>query len=130
MKLSEPSKELAAKVLGKVGFHERLVGVRMTPMAGALQQPIHGFQEATNFLHIDSLDHVLAAGPRASVAYIDPTALKRWVGEVFGDTELAEAMGEAIEKCNSYVETIRPVRQLMEQRLNQCKAVVKGEGAG
>ncbi len=128
MKLSQPSEELAARLVAKVGYEKRLVGVRMTPMAGVLEFPIYGLEEAVNFLQVDSFEEVLAGGPRASIPYVDPNALKRWVEEVFGDTELAEALGDAIEEGTNYVETIRPIKGLMEQRLSQCKAVLEDKG--
>jgi hypothetical protein len=126
--LPEPSPELAAKLLGEVRYEERLMGFRMTPMAGALQHPIYGLRQAVGFLQIDSYEEVIAAGPRGSVPYVDPKALRSWVGHVFGDTELAEALGQAIDGGANYVETIRPIIDLLQQRLTQCEAVLADRG--
>lgn len=123
--LSEPSRELATRFVSKVAFEERIVGARMTPMAGVLQRPIHGIEEAANFLQIETLEEVSAAGPRASIPYIDPKRLKEWVEDVFGDTELAQAMGVAIDEGTNYVDTVKPIKELMDQRLEQCKAVLR-----
>ncbi len=124
MTLSEPSKELATRLLAEVSFEERLRAANLTPMAGARQHSIYGFRQAVNFLRIEELEDLMAAGPRASIAYVDPDALRRWVAEVFGDTELADAIGGAIAEGTSYVETMRPVKELMEYRLSQCEAVL------
>ena len=62
-----------------------------------------------------------------SIGYIDPNKLEKWVGEVFGDKELAQAIGEKIREGNSYQERILPIRELMEQRLKQCKEISGGE---
>ena len=127
--LSEPSRELATRFVSKVVFEERIVGARMTPMAGVLQRPIHGIEEAANFLQIETLEEVSAAGPRASIPYIDPRVLKTWVEEVFADTELAQAIGAAIDEGSNYVDTMKPIKELMDQRLEQCKAVL-GQNSG
>lgn len=124
VRLSEPSRELAARLLGEIGFEERLRAANLTPMAGAREHSIYGFRQAVNFLRIDEFEDLMAAGPRASIAYVDPDALRRWVAEVFGDMELADAIGKAIAEGSSYVETMRPVKALMEHRLSQCEAVL------
>jgi hypothetical protein len=125
--LSEPSKELAIRLLGDVSFEEGLRAGNLTPMRGTLQHSIYGFRQAVNFLRIDEFEDLVAAGPRASVAYIHPDALRRWVAEVLGDTELADAIGEAIAEGTNYVETMRPVKELMEHRLSQCESVLAGK---
>jgi hypothetical protein len=127
--LSEPSKELATRLLGEVSFEERLRAANLTPMGGTREQSIYGFRQAVNFLRIDEFEDLVAAGPRASVAYIHPDALRRWVAEVLGDTELAEAIGEAIADATNYVEIVRPVKELMEHRLSQCEAVLADKGS-
>ncbi len=124
MTLSEPTKELATRLLAEVGFEERLRAANLTPMSGARQHSIYGFRQAINFLRIDEFEDLVAAGPRASIAYVDPDALRIWVAEVLGDTELADAIGGAIAEGTSYVETMRPVKELMEYRLSQCEAVL------
>ena len=127
MPLSDPSQELAAKLMSRVGIEERLVGTKMSPMAGVQQYPIYGLREAVNFLQVDSAAEVLAAGPTASIPYVDPKVLRRWVEEVFGDTDLADAMGEVISEGDHYPQTICRVRELMAQRLSQCQAVLTND---
>ena len=114
VKLSEPSMELAARLLGEVGFEKRIVGVKMTPRAGNKVSSIYSFEEAVDFLHMDSLEDLLAVGGRSSVGYLDLDQLTRWVGEVFGDKELAEEMGKEIGKSNSYMDKVKIIKQLMQ----------------
>jgi hypothetical protein len=61
------------------------------------------------------------------VNYLDYTKLKSWIADVFGDQELANAIGAEIEKSKSLVECIDPIKQLIEERLKQCKALIKHE---
>jgi hypothetical protein len=123
--LSEPSVELATRLLSRLGVEERLVGTKMSPMSGVQQYPIHGFREAVNFLKLDSAAEVLSWGPRASVPYVDPKVLQLWVQEVFRDTDLAEAIGEVIGEGDSYAGTIGRARELMKHRLDQCEALLE-----
>jgi len=125
--LSEPTEELVTKLLSPVGAGEHLVGLKMTPMSGVQQYPIHGFRQAVNFLRLDSAGEVLAMGPRASIPYVEPKVLERWVAEVFGDTDLADAIREATNRGNYYVERMDSIRELMEQRLSQCEAALRDE---
>lgn len=103
------------------------MGAKMSPMAGVQQYPIYGLLEAVNFLRVESAGQVLAAGPTASIPYVDPKVLRRWVEEVFGDTDLADAMEEVISEGDHYPQTIGRVRELMAQRLSQCQAVLTND---
>jgi len=94
-------------------------------MTGVRQCPVYGFREAVNLLQVGSAAEVLAWGPRASVPYVDPKVLRMWIEEVFGDTELAEAIGEVIHAGDNYPEAMGRIRELMGQRLRQCEAVLE-----
>lgn len=123
--LSPPSKELAARILAPVSFEQRLVGVKMTPMAGNVEQPIVSIPEAAAFLQIASLERVIAAGPRASVPYIDPKALQAWILDVLDDQELSEAIEAQVAKGTNYREQAESARELLKLRIEQAKAVLE-----
>ena len=123
VKLSEPSIELASRLLHEVGFETRLVGVKMHPMAGNRPTSIYSFEEAAHFLHMESFEDVITVGSHSSVGYLELNQLKRWVSEVFGDKELSNEMGKEIEKSDSYMDTAKTVKRLMRQRLDQCKEI-------
>lgn len=125
MVLPEPSEELATRLLCRLGVGERLVGVKMSPMSGVQQYPIYGFREAVNFLKLDSAAEVLSWAPHVSVPFVDPKVLRLWVEEVFGDSDLAEAIGKVIGEGHSHAETIGRARELMKQRLEQCEALLE-----
>ena len=123
-KLSEPSKELARRLLSEVDFEDRIVGVKIMWRAGNKVSSIYSFREAVDFLHTDSLEDLLSMGTRSSIGFIDPDKLKRWVSDVLGDKELAEEMGKEIEKHNNYADMAKVIKQLMQQRLSQCRRMV------
>lgn len=122
VKLAEPSKELATRLLGKVSFQERLVGTKIHSSAGSLSRSIYSFEEAVDFLHVN-VEGVMARGS-SSAGYIDTDVLKKWVGETLGDTELAEAIEVKVKTGSNYKERILPVKRLMKQRLEQCKELL------
>jgi len=122
VRLSEPTKELATRLLSEVGFKERLVGVTMHPKAGNIGASIYSFEEAANLLHYDAGD--LRIRGTGSIGYIDLYDLQKWVGGVYGDKELAETIGEKIKEGSSYKEQVEAIKPLMEQRLRQCKKIV------
>lgn len=121
--LSEPTPELAARARREVGYEERLTGITLNQMAGTIPHDLYTLDAAASFLRVDSLQALLAPGGRASIHYIDPGALARWVGEVLGDTELADALREAVAQEEVYANQVGPVRALLEQRLEQFRRV-------
>lgn len=124
---SEPSDALAARILGELGFQERFVGTKITPMAGNRVFSIYSFEEAVDFFHMDSLEDLLTVGSRSSVGYLELAQLRRWVESVFKDRELAEEMGKEIEKDSCYMDKMKNIKELMQHRLCQCKEVAANQ---
>lgn len=125
-KLTEPSKELAKRLLHtELGFDEQLIGIRLHPMAGSIECPIYSFPEAARFMHVDSLEVLASDGGKGQVNYIDLEVLQRWLSEVFGDTELSQAIEEVVEKTESFGEAASQVKELLEQRMVQCHAALE-----
>lgn len=118
--LSTPTPELATKLLTEVGYDDRLVGLLMTPMSGSIERTIWSLEEAATFLHIDKNLHQ----NQASIRYIDFNLLQRWITEVYSDPELASAIGAEVAKYKTYGERVNPVKELLRERLEQCKALI------
>ncbi len=123
--LPKPTKDVATRILSEVGFDNRLVGFDMKPRAGNTPMSLYSFAEATNFLHVDSLDDLLIPGGRGSVGYIELAALQKWVDQVMGDKDLASAIGEAVKQNDCYHDQAIAVKELMAERLSQCKETMK-----
>ena len=109
--LSEPSEELAERLLTKVGFNERIIGYRVNWSTGPMQVTLYSFREAVSFLSNEN-------------ARISPALLASWMREVHKDTELADKMEAAIEQGKSDKEKLELVGSIMEQRLEQCRQII------
>jgi hypothetical protein len=107
-KLQEPSKHLAKRILTEVDFEDRLSGFSLRERAGAVPVTMYSFQEVVSLLNDPH--------PR-----LDFNELEGWVRETIRDAELAEQIAEVIEKGNNDQERTYSIRDLMEERLNQCR---------
>ena len=120
-KLSKPSRELATKLLSEVSFEKRLIGIIMHPMIGDTEHELYSLQEVADFLRL-RVEKV--TDKHAYINYVDLDALERWIREVLGDKELADAIREEIKRGKSYKERMESIKELIKQRLKQCKAVL------
>ena len=107
--LSEPSEELAAKILARVSFNDRYTLAMVHPHTGPLPMNVYSFHEVTNLLNAPGL-------------HLDLKTLAEWLEEVMGDEELAARTLEAMEKRSQ--EKALLTRSLMQERLEQCRAMM------
>jgi len=135
--LSSPPKELATKLLDKVGYVDRLVLYSITPKAGTQMVTFSSLGEILKFLHIyetsSGEDGVLSEESLINVNYIDLNKLQNWIDETLGDKELAKAIREEIgQECDHsnfqdivqhFNKHISPVKTLVEKRIKQCNQV-------
>jgi hypothetical protein len=112
--LSQPTAELAARLLNEVGFNQRIVGFRLRERTGPTPAAIYSFVEAVGFLYDQH--------PR-----IDFTQLASWVDTVLGDGELAHLMRVIVARENTYQSSTERFRELMTERLLQCIAQQRNE---
>jgi hypothetical protein len=106
--LLEPDTDLAARILSKVDFDDRIIGFRMQERMGAIRASMYSFEEIVLFLE-------------DQFPQIDFENLETWVGTIMKDPELAEKIAVAVkEESNDHDRTMR-IRTLMGDRLCQCK---------
>ncbi len=110
-KLSKPSRQLGVRVLNKVPFENRFIGYRLSERHGASRVTSYSFQEVVNLL-------------KDQMPRVDFNALQEWVQKVIGDKELAERVATAVEKENNDHDRVVCIKNLMEERLIQCKKMV------
>jgi hypothetical protein len=126
-RFSDVTEDFAMKLLSEVSFDLRFNGTKFHAMSGGIPVVFTELQEVKDFLHVAPLPSLLTVGGGGTVNYVDWTKLIAWVEEVFGDQELARAIGEEIEKGNSYVKTMGPIKNLIEERLLQCRALLQSK---
>ena len=123
--LPKPSRDVALRVMGEVGFEERLLGVKMRPMVGNQEHFVYSVKEVIEFLRMDSVEDLLTTGSKAYVGYIDPLVLKKWMAEVIGDKVLAEAIKEEMERLDNFKDRVAAIKMLVSERFNQCVALLE-----
>lgn len=107
-KLSEPDRELVSRVLQEVDFEERIVGYQVRERSGLLVKSLYSFAEVCAFLH-------------DQFPVLRFEELTRWLTVVMNDKELALKVEEVLKEGQSDYERTRLIRELMEERLMQCK---------
>lgn len=122
--LTMPSKELAERLTGEVGFEERLVGVKMNQMGGANATALFSLEEAASFVKIDRDEVLSDMVGKVTVGYIDPNALARWIEGVFGDEELAAAIHAVADEAEFFADAVPPLKELLAMRLEQCREML------
>ena len=113
--LSEPSEELAARILARVSFNDRYTLAMVHPHTGPLPMDVYSFQEVANLLNAPGL-------------HLDLKTLAKWMEEVMGDEELAARVLEAIDEGPQKKALL--TRALMQERLDQCRAIMEEDTDG
>jgi hypothetical protein len=105
-----PTKELAGRILGEVGFPDRLIGQKMRMRMGPVPVSLYSFEEVIRFLAED-------------IPQMDLRKLQVWVGEKIGDKDLARAIEEISLREMGEPEKLLHVRGLMAARLGQSRRI-------
>ena len=120
--LSPPSEDLAKRILAEVGWEDRIEGFYEAPMRGRLREFIFKFEDAANLLRADVSD---PWSTRSGLfGYFEFKELQAWIRDVFGDHELADAIGSILAADASLKEQIESIQLLMQLRLRQCEEIL------
>ncbi len=109
--LSMPDEHLAARVLREVEFEQRLVGYRMRERTGPIPASLYSFEEIVHLLN-------------DKCPYVSLPQLKRWIENVMEDAELGAAVAAAIQEETNDLDRFSRIKDLMAERLCQCKRAV------
>jgi len=121
--LTEPTPESAARLMADVEYEQRLTGLKMAAMGGSNPSALHSLADVANFIHVSDYSTALHDN-HATVGFIDPQALARWVAGVLGDEELAGAVRECAAHGEFYGAVAMPIKELLLERVAQCRAVL------
>ena len=111
-KLQDPSRELAMRILTEVSFDDRLNGFSLRERAGAVPITMYSFEEVVSLLNDPH--------PR-----LDFNELEEWTKRTMGDEELARQIAEVVRNQRNDLERLFHIKQLMEERLDQCKKLAE-----
>lgn len=96
----------------------------LTPMAGTRPVRLFSLKEAERFLVVPDGSVVTPGSTWATVNYVDPANLARWIAEKLGDTELAEAVNEVVSTRKAYGFLVPEIKALLAERLALCDALL------
>jgi hypothetical protein len=114
--IAPPEPALAARLLQRVAFRDRLPAGRFRPPVGLIPGDIRSLSSL--FLH-------LAPQPN-SLPGVSLVRLPDWVRDVLGDAALADAIRETVSASQSHVDGCLRVYELVAIRLTQAEAVAAG----
>ena len=111
--LDPPDAALAARLLQRVPFRDRLPAGRFRPPVGIIPGDVRSLSSL--FLH-------LAPQPN-SLPGVNLTRLPDWVRDALGDAALADAIRNAVQSSQSHVDGCLRVYELVAVRLAQAEEV-------
>jgi len=114
--LAPPDPALAARLLQRVVFRDRLPAGRLRPPVGILPGDIRSLSAL--FLH-------LAPQPN-SLPGVNLTRLSEWVQDVLGDAALSAAIRDAVAASSCHVDGCMRIYELVAVRLAQAEAAMSG----
>jgi hypothetical protein len=128
------SKEMATRLIAKLGYDGRLLGCEISPWSGCNDLYLFSLEEAANFLDADP---DVLSGMNGFIHLIEPDDLRNWIENQFGDSELvasindllreSEACQDSIERYKLKIAAIQPIKGLLHARLQQCRDVLGKE---
>jgi hypothetical protein len=127
--LTQPSPDLAERLLREVGQDERITGLKMSVMGGSNPVALYSLAQVASFLKIGTYEEAIRPNNQETIGYIDLGALQTWVREVLKDEELADAIAEEMRAGEPFGIVAPRVREILMTRSIQV-APYKDPDAG
>jgi hypothetical protein len=108
---------------------ERLPAARLTPSAGNIPIALGSIAAVEAFLEPVDVEENLARGMQGSISYLEPKSLPAWVRDVIGDAELAGRLDAVVETERAFGLMVPEIKQLLVDRLTECRTVLEPAGA-
>ena len=110
-KLRFPSNDLSRRIITEVDFEARLEGFALRERSGPIPVIMYRFEEVVTLLNDPH--------PR-----LDFNELETWIRKTMRDKELADQIAEAVRKESSDQNRSLRIKELMKERLDQCKTLI------
>ncbi|UWG51581.1 hypothetical protein AArcCO_2287 [Halalkaliarchaeum sp. AArc-CO] len=121
--LPPPGEELAKRLMRKVDFEDRFVGIDMHGHKGNTKERLYSLESISTFVGVDDKESLQIHGSSASIRYVDFEELAEWLESVHGDQELADAIRREIAIHDNFKDEAQAVQPLLERRLEQATEV-------
>lgn len=122
-----PTTEQVAHALRELSYEERLVGHKMTPSAGNSACEMYSLPQAVVFLLGNRWDApLLSPGFKGTINWIDIELLVKWLRDVVGDPDLADAIESQALPLDSYRLQMERLGELFAHRMRQYREVRDG----
>jgi hypothetical protein len=103
IEMTAPSKEMATRLIAKLGYEGRLLGCEVSPWSGCNDLYLFSLEEAADFLDAD-LD--VLSGMNGFMHLIEPDDLRAWIENQFGDSELVASIAELMRESEACQDSI------------------------
>lgn len=122
--LTPPDAATAERLMRHFEPEEALEAGILTPMAGTRPVRLFSLKEASRFLVVHDKASIDAGGMWATVNYVDPASLVRWIAVTVGDKELASEVDNVAASRRAYGFLVPKIKALLEQRVEQCESAL------
>ena len=126
-RFSDPSEQLVRNAIRELDYGERLTIYKMNAALGNSPLDIYSFPQLVNNLFGVRWDRLLAEGSKADLVWVDSETLTRWLRDVVGDAEFADAVAEDLQGADHYKAQIEAMTPLFRERVAQYQAVLSAE---
>lgn len=122
-RFSVPTPELVEHVSRELPYEDRLTAYLTNAATGSQAVICYTMSDMVRVLFKTRWNGLLNSGSKASLTWIDLGKLTAWVREKIGDTELADAMEQAIDPDACYKDQVDALAPIIEERAEQYREV-------
>jgi len=124
VRFDAPSLEFVQHAIRELGFEERFTVTKMSGGIGNTRVEVYSFPQLVNVLFGTKWDRLAPEGSKATLAWVDTDSLCRWLHDVVGDTELADAVRASLEGADYFKAQVDAMLPLFRERVAQYRTVL------
>jgi hypothetical protein len=116
-----PSVEEATFILRTLTWGEHYIATEMNSASGNRQIYLYSLEEAARFFNSEVASN---KERRSKICWVDRDTFITWIAEVVGDTELADALTEALANQITGSDRTMTMHALINLRVEQLRSIV------